>query len=112
MIEEVYEKIKDRSQQAHLAKKFWFGARSLRLTLKKGQWKALLSFFSAPSDLTPEQAQEIRRATTLAPERVDYRDRKILAQSGVGRVCEAHFRTDGILLPFSCSREECTVPNP
>ena len=54
MIEEVCEKIKDRSPQADLAKKFWFGTRSLRLTLKKGQWKALLSCFSAPPDLTPE----------------------------------------------------------
>ena len=112
MIDEVYQKVKDRFAQSELSKKFTFGDRSLRLTLKKAEWKALLSFFSPPSGLSTEQAQQIRRATTLAPERVDYRHRKMLTQSVVDRVSENRFREDGILLPFGCSRAEYSVPNP
>jgi hypothetical protein len=112
MINEVYQKVKDRSARSDLSKNFTFGDRSLRLTLKKAEWKALLSFFSPPSGVSTEQAQQIRRATTLAPERVDYRDRKLLTQSGVARVSENRFREDGILLPFGCSRAEYSIPNP
>lgn len=55
LIEDVNEKIKDKSSTSPHAKTFHFGTRSLRFVLKKSDWKALLVFLAPPKDLTAER---------------------------------------------------------
>jgi hypothetical protein len=64
-----------------LQSKLWTnGSRSLRLTLHKRQWKHLLSYFDVPDGLTTTQANDVRTAVTLDPERRDYLDRALFSQ--------------------------------
>jgi hypothetical protein len=72
----------------------------------------LLSYFEVPNGLSTSRAQEIRTAITMAPERQDYRDRRIAALPPAHRVCEIQFRKDGIFLPFGHPRDEWNEPNP
>jgi len=63
--------------------------------------------------MTLEYAKEIRKATTLAPERADYRDRWYFKETfPFTRVAKQRFQEDGLLLPFGHPRQGFDVPNP
>ncbi len=111
-IEDVCTKIQAKPANTFLSKKWTFGARSVRLVLKKEGWNRLRSYFDVPKGLSTAQAQAIRTSITLAPERKDYVDRALYSQPPTWRVCMMKFRQDGILLPFGWSRDEFDTPNP
>ncbi|KAJ5501693.1 hypothetical protein N7453_006510 [Penicillium expansum] len=87
--------------------------RSLRLALKKEEWYRLEALCEVPSDLTQQKAFHIRTATTLAPERRDFRDRWYFKDATPSiRVLKQKFREDGLLLPFGHDRTGFDHPNP
>ncbi|KAF2867048.1 hypothetical protein BDV95DRAFT_622662 [Massariosphaeria phaeospora] len=94
------------------AKTFETNDRKLRIVLKKDDWIRLALFCQVPKGLTAETAQQIRHRVTLAPERVDYRDRAMLQLPNGVCQGEMHFRHTGVLLPYSCSINDFTIPNP
>ncbi|KAK3901827.1 hypothetical protein C8A05DRAFT_16048 [Staphylotrichum tortipilum] len=112
LIEEVCEKIRDKTPGSVLAKTWQFGQRSLRLVLQKSSWDNLLSFMNTPEGLSAKEANRIRRAVTLAESRKDYRDRHLLFQPPSRRIAKQRFREDGLLLPFGSRRDEFREPNP
>jgi hypothetical protein len=113
MIEDVCSKIKHKSTSLTLQAKTWkIGSSSLRLLLEKPFWDSLLPYFDVPIGLSMPQAQRIRTATTLAPDRVDYVDRALYNRPPGWRSSMMKFRTDGILSPFGGSRREFDTPNP
>ncbi|KAF5854000.1 hypothetical protein GGP41_006766 [Bipolaris sorokiniana] len=112
MIEDVCQKIKNKPGNTLQAKTFDIGSRKLSITLKKDEWARLATFCQVPEGLSAEAAQRIRRRITLAPERVDYRDRAMLKMSAGVRQGEMYFRHTGILLPYGCSTTDFDTPNP
>ncbi|EUC29428.1 hypothetical protein COCCADRAFT_40188 [Bipolaris zeicola 26-R-13] len=78
MIEDVCQKIKNKPGNALQAKTFEVNDRKLSIALKKDEWARLATFCQVREGLSAEAAQRIRRRITLAPERVDYRDRAML----------------------------------
>ncbi|KND87546.1 hypothetical protein TOPH_07817 [Tolypocladium ophioglossoides CBS 100239] len=87
--------------------------RSLRLVLKQEHWLQLREYMDVPASLRAEEARLIRTAVTLAPERVDYRDRWYFKDaSPFMRIAKQRFREDGLLLPFGHPRLGFDVPNP
>jgi hypothetical protein len=107
---------KTRSEKSHtMISETWnfaFG-RTVRLVLRRDQWVQLSEYFVIPGNLSQEVAYGIRTATTLAPERVDYRDRWYYKDSTPSvRVAKQRFREDGLLLPFGNRRTGFDVPNP
>lgn len=112
LISDVVSKIERKKPDAVLGKSWIFSAGTCRAELTKSQWDLLLSYFEVPAALSTERARQIRTAVTLAPERQDHRDRHLCAQKPANRACLWRFREDGILLPFSSSREPFVVPNP
>ena len=112
LFQDVCAKIKDKPDGTILGKTWTFGSKTLRATLSKEKWMLLPSFLELPEGLSCSQADQLRQAITLAPERHDYRDRNLLFQKPSHRVCKRRFREEGILLPFVHSREEFNVPNP
>ncbi|KAL5335956.1 hypothetical protein BJX70DRAFT_390353 [Aspergillus crustosus] len=98
-----------------VVKKTWFFSdnRRLALTLKKEDWFRLEALCEIPLDLTQQKASEIRRATTLAPEQRDFRDRWYFKDATPSvRVAKPKFREDGLLLPFGDDRAGFDLPNP
>jgi hypothetical protein len=80
--------------------------------LKKHQWDELKDYFPVLQDMTPEDAQVVRRRVRVAPERVDYLHRALFNQPSLIRVATVTFREDGILsLPHGASREKFDTPN-
>lgn len=112
LIKDVCTKIASRGSGSLQAKTFTFGPSSLRVVLKKEHWKILLTFLCPPKGLTIEKARRGRLAVTMAPHRLDYLHRDLALQQPEHRICKERFREDGILLPFSQSRDDFTVPNP
>lgn len=112
LIEDVCNKIAGRASGSFQAKTFAFGSCSVRVVLKKEDWTLLLTFLCVPQGLTTSQARGVRLAVTTAPHRVDYRHRGLALQKPEHRICRERFREDGILLPFSQSRDDFTIPNP
>ncbi|KAK0861635.1 hypothetical protein LTR87_016882 [Friedmanniomyces endolithicus] len=112
LISDVVLKIERKAPDAVLGKTWIFSAETCRAELTKSQWDSLLPYFEVPAALTTERAQQIRTAITLTPECHDHRDRHLCAQKPAHRACLWEFREDGILLPFSSSREPFVVPNP
>ena len=112
LIQDVCTKIKAKPSGNLLSKKWTFGKRSLRLTLEKIHWDALLLYFELPGQLTTERAKALRTAVTLAPTRRDYRERQLYCQISEWRICIMEFLKDGILLPFGACRKSFDVPNP
>lgn len=112
LIQEVCMKIQAKPSGIMFSKKWTFGARSLRLVLPKEDWNLLLSYFEVPKCLSPTEAQEVRRKTTMARERKDFLDRALYKMPPGWRAGTMKFRDDGVLLPFSASRREFDTPNP
>lgn len=111
-IQDVCTKIKGKSEDSFQAKTWTHGTSSLRIVLKKSQWQTLLRYLQVPEDLSADEAQNLRRATSLAPERIDYLHCGLFTLSPTRRVGMMKFRTDGILLPFGASRKGFDTPNP
>ncbi|KAJ6114080.1 hypothetical protein N7512_007525 [Penicillium capsulatum] len=98
-----------------IVEKSWFfsNGKSLRLALKKQYWFSLQDLCDVPSNLTRQNALDIRKAITLAPERRDYRDRWYYKDATPSvRVSKQRFREDGLLLPFGSDRLSFDIPNP
>lgn len=112
LVQDVCTKIEGKTSNATLGKTWTFGTRSLRLVLEKKQWLDLLASLELPPGLTTKRAQEIRRSVTLAPERVDFRERRYFAQQPGDRASAEYFRREGVLLPFGAPRSSFTIPNP
>lgn len=112
LIQTVCAKVEQKASNTMLGKTWEFGSRSLRLVLTRDQWFSLLSYFESPAGLTLERAKRNRLDVTLAPHRVDYRDRRFFAQSSGWRAGSRRFREDGILLPFGASRARFSHLNP
>ncbi|KAI1653498.1 hypothetical protein F4813DRAFT_374473 [Daldinia decipiens] len=112
IVKNVCDKIIHKPASSLLAKTWSFGNASLRLVLSRDKWFSFLSYFDVPEGLTKDTAQRVRQAVMLAPERVDYVHRAMDLKTPAQRLGMFKFRVDGILLPFSHSREEFTVPNP
>lgn len=112
IIEHVCQKIKTKPGGTLQAKTFEIGGRQLRITLKKEDWARLARFCQVPEGLTAEAAQRIRHRITLAPERVDYRDRALLNMPASVRQGEMYFRHTGVLLPYGSSTRDFDTPNP
>ncbi|KAF2026004.1 hypothetical protein EK21DRAFT_75066 [Setomelanomma holmii] len=112
LVVDVCEKIKDKTDDSRQAKTFSVNDRKLRLVLRKEEWMQLMDYFYAPAGLTAEEADNMRRRITLAPERIDYRERAMLQWSPALRQAEQHFREDGIMLPYACSSHAFDTPNP
>jgi hypothetical protein len=112
LINDVCDKIAGRDSDSLQAKTFTFGSCSLRVVLKEDHWKSLLTFLCVPHGLTASQARSGRLAVTNAPHRIDYRHRSLSLQQPEHRVWKERFWKDGILLPFSQSRDDFTIPNP
>jgi hypothetical protein len=112
LIEDVCNKIKNKPNGSLQAKTFVSKCSKLRVVLKKEEWLELAKHLTVPETLTLRESQEIRRRITLAPERIDYRDRAMLSWSGALREVENHFRSEGILLPYGCSVDPFDTPNP
>jgi hypothetical protein len=112
LIKDVCGKIEHKNDDSLQAKTWKYGTRSLRVVLKKSQWNRLLLYFEVPVGLLTAQAQRIRVATTLAPERKDFVDRALYNRPPVWRASMMKFRSDGILLPFGASRQDRDTLNP
>jgi hypothetical protein len=112
LFEDVCGKIKTKPASSLQAKTFTINNHRLRIILKKEEWSELVKYFSAPETLTVEEANSVRRRVTLAPERIDYRDRAKLQWSRALRQVDTHFRETGVFLPYGCSLEAFDTPNP
>jgi hypothetical protein len=112
LVQEVCEKIKSKSQSSLQSKTWAYGSRSCRLVLQKQFWDRLLLYFQVPRGLTLARAQQIRLATSLAPERTDYVERSFFKKPPKWRVAAMKFRQNGILLPFGSSSAGYDTPNP
>ncbi|PVH76133.1 hypothetical protein DL98DRAFT_465490 [Cadophora sp. DSE1049] len=112
LIQEVYTKIQGKAEDSLQAKTWTYGSSSLRIVLKKSQWRTMLRYFQVPEGLSAEEAQKLRKTTSLAPERIDYLHRGLFILPPASRVGMMKFRSDGILLPFGASRKLFDTPNP
>lgn len=114
LITEVCSKITHKSPSTTLGKTWKFSdGRTLRLVLKQKDWLRLTDFLDVPQDLSVEDAAAIRRTVTLAPERLDYRDRWYFKDaSPFIRIAKQKFQEDGILIPFGHPRRAFDTPNP
>lgn len=114
LIQDVCQKIQGKDPSSFQSKiwKHSNSKSSLRLVLKQPVWGSLLSYLQVPDDLSAAHAREVMVATTLAPERVDYRHRDLFQKPPHWRLCATKFRTDGLLLPFGYPREAFDTPNP
>ena len=112
MIEDVVRRISNRTSAVSQRKTWTFGQNTCTVEMSKNSWTSLLRYLKNIEALTMDRAQQIRSRVTLALERVDYRDRHMLALTPARRLCMQRFREDGLLLPFGASRRAFTVPNP
>ena len=114
LITEVCSKIPHKPSNTTLGKTWTFSdGRSLRLVLKQKDWFRLADFLDVPENLSLEDAAVIRRNVTLAPERLDYRDRWHFKEaSPFMRIAKQKFQEDGILIPFGHPRRAFDTPNP
>lgn len=112
LLEDVRNKIHAKPFNGLFSKTWRFGSCTLQLVLQRDQWRILPSYLHVPEGLSTSKAQQVRIATTMAPERKDYLDRSLCAQLPEWRVSKMDFRRNGILLPFGSSKKLFDTPNP
>jgi len=112
LVADVCEKIKSKPSGSLQAKTFLINGRRLRLVMKKEEWSRLAEYFQVPAGPNVTDADIVRRRVTLAPERIDYRERSMLQWSPALRQVEMHFREVGVMLPYGCSTAAFDTPNP
>lgn len=102
-------------QPGTLMSKTWHfsSQNSLRVELGREKWLRIKEYCEVPETLTYEKARAIRVSVTLAPQRMDYRERWHFKElSPPVRVARQRFREDGLLLPFGHPRIGFHIPNP
>lgn len=112
LVEDVCKKIEDKPAGGLHAKTFTINDRQLRLVLRKGEWSHLAQHFQVPGGLTVQEANEMRRCVTLAPQRIDYRERSMLQKPGTLSLVDTHFRKEGVFVPHGSSLDAFDTPNP
>jgi hypothetical protein len=114
LIDEFCSQIVAKSPESILEKSWEFKhGRSLRLVLAEKYWIQLQTLLNVPDEMSRESAAQIRRTITLAPERVDYRERWHYKEaSPFMRIAKQQFQEDGLLLPFGHPRTAFNIPNP
>lgn len=112
LIQDVCTKIEDKPDGSIQENVFGFDGNKLRVTLTKKEWLSLADYFKVPDSVTLEKSHEIRCRVTMAPERIDHRDRAMLHWPRALRAVDLRFRQEGILLPFGCSVAAFDTPNP
>jgi hypothetical protein len=112
LVEDVCRKIQDRSPDVDLGKTWKFAQHSCRVELTKESWGKVLLCLDNIQSLSTDQAKQRRNAVVLAPEHVDFTERRMLALTPTHRICKKRFREDGLLLPFGAFRLDFKVPNP
>jgi hypothetical protein len=112
LVADVCKKIGNKPAGSLQAKTFTFGGRTLRLVLRKEEWSRLAGYFKVPSGIDAKAANDLRRRVTLAPERLDYRERAMIQWSPALRQVDRKFREEGVLLPYGCSTAAFDTPNP
>lgn len=112
MIEDVNSKISSKAADTMLGKTWTIGKNVCRVELSKQRWGELALYVQETTGLSAHDAQSIRAAVTLAPQRKDYRDRWLFSLQPVHRLGGSRFFDEGILLPFGISRAAFVVPNP
>ena len=112
LIQDICNKIKGKDDDLLLSKTWNFATCTVRVLLKKAQWNHVLQCLQVPGELSIVQALDVRKATTLAPHRIDYLHRSYCSQPSGWRAPRQKFREDGLLLPFGASRTEFMTPNP
>lgn len=112
LLEAVSNKIKDKTPETLVSKKWTFGTSSLRLVLQKHYWDVLLQYFENRDYIPLDDARRARTATTLAPDAKDYIERQLYTCKAMTRRGLMKFRADGLLLPFGSSIQEFDTPNP
>ncbi|TKA78672.1 hypothetical protein B0A55_04509 [Friedmanniomyces simplex] len=110
LIDDVVQKIVGKAGGSLQRKTWKFSNSTIRLTLLKEQWSALLCYLQVPTGVTEAVAWHTRTAVTMV--RRDHIDRSYLAQLPPHRLCKEKFRADGILLPYGNSTEAFNTPNP
>ncbi|KAL8703599.1 MAG: hypothetical protein Q9201_003224 [Fulgogasparrea decipioides] len=109
-IADVVCKIKNKSNEVLLSKRWDFGAAEVSVRLYKPQWTLLLQVLEARYDVT--KTEQERRKVVLAHSRLDYRDRELYTLSGSRRMCSSTFRDTGVLAPFGLHLDHFKCPNP
>lgn len=90
---------------------------NVELILKSFQWKSLLDYCAANSDLSLQQALNSRWSRIASgigddEEQQNYRDMKLLQHHPDHRASLEQFQRDGMLLPAARSRHGYNIPNP
>ena len=112
LVEDICHKIQNRSPDVDLGKTWKFAQHSCRVELTKESWGKVLLFLDNIQGLSTDQAKQRRNAVVLAPEHVDFTERRMLALTPTHRICKKQFREGGLLLPCGASRLDFNVPNP
>ncbi|PGH28167.1 hypothetical protein AJ80_00057 [Polytolypa hystricis UAMH7299] len=86
---------------------------TLSAELPKKDWEKVLPSYlpGGASSISFNDAAASMKSITLAHSRRDYRDRAMFALPPSWRLAHLKFRGDGVLLPFSASRETFKIPN-
>jgi hypothetical protein len=114
MVQTVVNNIRHKEPSA-LMRKSWVNAQSGRVisvALQRAEWEKLLLYFEHPAQMSWEVASVLRRTITEAPLQKDNRECGLFMKRPRHRVPLVRFIKEGILLPFSASRQDFRVPNP
>ncbi|KAK3645816.1 hypothetical protein LTR22_014584 [Elasticomyces elasticus] len=112
LVRDVCSRIQAKPPGTALGKTWLFNQIKIRVILSKEQWFLLGDYFGTVK-LSCQEARALRCAVTLAPERVDFRERWLFKEcTAFTRVAKQKFREDGVLLPFGQSRRDFVAPNP
>ncbi|KAJ8610581.1 hypothetical protein MRB53_038486 [Persea americana] len=101
LLAEVCSNIQSTSPETVIKKNLEFQFRKyVCVALTKQQWSQSADILWSCSALTQQEAENLRAATVLAPERTDYRDRWYFKDANLfSRIAKQRFREDGLLLP-------------
>lgn len=105
-------RIVSEKENGHWTKAWEFGERSLKVQLSSSEWIQVLDYMRVPVGLSIQQADTIRRNTSLAADRVDFVEYLLDQHTPSERLTRSRYREDGMLLPFGHSRSTFTIPNP
>lgn len=83
---------------------------SMRCALPRHFWKEL--FHVLDSRISSGTATSMRHIITLAPHRIDYRERHLFTIAPQYRLSKMRYYEDGLVLPFGAERSSFTEPNP
>ncbi|KNG52716.1 mynd finger family protein [Stemphylium lycopersici] len=111
-VKDVCDEIAGKADDSQQAKTFKTGNCSVRIVLKRREWVELAEMFKQSKWLSLSTAMQLRQATTMAPQRIDYVDKSLQKMLPARRTCAWKFRLEGLLLPYGTSRKDFVFPNP